>query len=170
MKWLAQLMCGYQIWNLFACIVCAPFRNAAFLGHHTMTAVLSYLVCHPYGTYYVLFFLGVAELTNIPLGIVDIQRRFPSLVPIQVVRDLANAVFVFGFFALRIFVWMYVSAAFWVDTVELISSGASHDTRVSIFFLAGNAFMCFLQLFWAKKIGKFAWKMLRERMGHAKGA
>jgi len=163
MLWLASMMAGYQAWNFLACCVIPDFRNAANFLHHGLTSFLSVLVLNPYATYYVLFFLGVAELTNIPLGVVDLQRNFPSFVPSQKIQNAANATFAIGYGVLRIVVWTFMSSRFMYDSLSVLWNGTTHSVFTSVIFLGGNVAMTGLQYFWGYKIFKFAQKALRRK-------
>ena len=47
--------------------------------HHTLVAILAYFGLHPYVHADAMFFFGVAELTNIPLTVMDVFKYLPSL-------------------------------------------------------------------------------------------
>ena len=68
-----------------------------------------------YLPFYSLFYLGVAELSNIPLSMVDIQRTWPSVVPSSFVQNIANVSFALSFFALRIVMWTYLFLVFLLE-------------------------------------------------------
>ena len=78
-QFLGSMMLAYQIYNVGCAIMIADLNTMAFIGHHTMTALLSYFTMHPFVHYYALFFIGIAEATNFPLTFVDATKAFKTL-------------------------------------------------------------------------------------------
>ena len=72
-------MIFYQGWNLLLCFYCADLRDMAMIIHHALVTVLAYTGLYPYVHSDAMFFFGVAELTNVPLTIIDIFKYLPEL-------------------------------------------------------------------------------------------
>lgn len=150
-RYMAILMVAYQSWNFWMCALLKDYRTAESLGHHSVTAILSYFAIFPFVPYYVLFFIGVAEMTNIPLSIFDaikfmqLKNDFPKL------YSYSRVTFAVSFLIIRCVWWPIVSFDFWN---KMLGTGvfALHSPFVGIFFLIGNAFLTGLQFFWGSKI------------------
>lgn len=163
---LSAVMVAYQSWNTLCCLYLPRHRTIANMVHHLITVTLGLCLFNPtYLPFYSLFYLGVAELSNIPLSMVDIQRTWPSLVPSSFVQNLANVSFALSFFVLRIVIWTYVSIFFWKDSLEILSLNISHNPFMTKCFLIGCFPMTFLQYMWGYKILKFILKMMSKKKG-----
>jgi hypothetical protein len=152
-------MISYQGWNVLLCFFNADLRDPAMIGHHLATFSLAYFGLNPYVHYYALFFFGFAEITNIPLTMVDIFKYFPDLKEkFPTLNELCRVSFALSFIVLRLIVWPYVSYTFWVGSINLLQSGEAHSSFVVFVFLAANIFLTGLQFFWGSKIFGFLFK------------
>ena len=141
--------------------------SVQFLLHHIVTATLSYFICvHGVYHYYAIFFLGIVELSSIPLTIVDIMKQTPSLKgKWPTTTHIARLAFAGTFFLTRILGWTAVSVLFWRQNLVWISEGRAASAPhtglnmvvVAIFF-GSNLFMTGLQYFWFSKIVAMATK------------
>ena len=154
-------MLAYQFANFLICAKLKEYRTASFIGHHLVTAALAYFATAPYLLYYGLFFFGVAEISSVPLNIVDLFKSFPEL---GEAHPSTNAffryVFVLSFFSIRVVAWPIVSYSFWMGSIELLRAGTSHSDFVVVFFLLANIFLTGLQFFWAYLISRQLYKMI----------
>lgn len=150
---LIPMLC-YQFWLIILCLVMNDLREIAMIGHHVVTFGLSYVCLHPILGYFVCFYFGLAELTNIPLTLYDTFKYFPELKKsMPILAELTKYLFVFGFYVLRIGIWSYVTYdMIKVDLYPLIVSGKAHSYPVMIFFLCAAAFLTGLQWLWGYKI------------------
>ena len=156
-------MICYQGWNLLLCFLNADLRDPAMIGHHAVTGTLAYFGLHPYLHFYGLFYFGVAELTNIPLTIVDIFKYYPDMKKhFPVVNEVARISFAVSFIILRLIIWPFYSYPFWVGSFELLFKEAPHSYFVVGFFLFANIFLTGLQFFWGSKIFGFLFKSEKE--------
>jgi hypothetical protein len=152
-------MIAYQGWNVVLCLLNADLRDPAMIGHHIATGSLAYFGLHPYVHYYALFFFGFSELTNIPLTMVDIFKYFPELKDnMSIVNEVCRVTFAVSFIAIRIIMWPIVSYQFWLDSFDLLQTGAAHSNFVVGVFLGANIFLTGLQFLWGSKIVGFLFK------------
>ena len=157
-------MLAYQVVNFLICALLKEYRTAQFIGHHVVTAMLSYFACAPFAQYYALFFFGVAETSSAPLGVVDFFKNFRSYADKYPTLNTAlRLAFVLSFFIIRVFVWPIISFQFWLQCFELLSAGKAHSNFVVYFFLFANIFLTGLQFFWATLIFKQVKRMLYPR-------
>jgi hypothetical protein len=160
---LAAVMFGYQSWNFVMCIYVKEYRNATTLGHHGATALLSYHVAAPFVHYYAFFYIGVAEISTIPLSFVDLNKYFPELVHGYLwVVEGCKKLFALLFFACRVILWPIVSVSFWRDNWPSVTGESPvHDKSVLYFFLFCNTGLTFLQFYWG-------WLIIKSLLGGVK--
>lgn len=158
-------MISYQGWNFLLCLFNRDLCDPAMLGHHAVTAALAYFGLAPYLHYMGLFYFGIAELTNVPLTVVDIFKYFPDLAKqYPILNDLCRYSFALSFIILRLIVWPIFSYTyFWTGSIDLIRSEKAHSLFVVIFFLSANVFLTFLQFFWGSKIFGFLFKSSKSK-------
>ena len=149
-------MLAYQLYNIICACTIADLRTPAFIGHHAMTALLSYFTLAPFVHYYALFFIGIAEATNFPLTFVDATKAFKSLRgAFPCANQFFRIAFALSFFAVRMIWWPIVSLDFWRLSLAALREGTAHSTFVVGTFLVGNVFLTGLQFFWGFRLVKF---------------
>lgn len=152
-------MLSYQGWNVLLCLFNADLRDPAMIGHHIATFSLAYFGLNPYVHYYALFFFGFAEMTNIPLTLVDIFKYFPDLKEkYPTLNEICRISFAVSFIIIRLIIWPYISYGFWVGSIDLLQSGKAHSPFVVFVFLGANIFLTGLQFLWGSKIFGFLFK------------
>jgi len=156
-------MIGYQLWDLAVCLAVPSLRSPASLGHHSLTALLTYLCTYPYIHYYSLFFVGVSEVSTIALAVMDIFKVLPHLAErYPVANGNARIAFAVLFLLIRVLYWPTVCYSFWMDSLVLLNSSAPHSTASVMTFLLANTLLTLLQFYWGylvilgimKKFGK----------------
>jgi hypothetical protein len=131
--------------------------SVAFVGHHASTALLSWFVMGPFVHYYALFFIGVAEVSNMPLTVVDACKAFKPLRKIvPTLNTLSRLSFAVSFVVIRIVWWPIVSFGFWQLSLEALRTGSAKNSAVVGVFLVGNVFLTGLQFLWGAKLVDFA--------------
>ena len=149
-------MLAYQGWNIVLCFFVKDLMDIKMIGHHLATFSLGYFGLYPYLHYYGLFFFGFAEVTNIPLTLVDAFRYSPVLKEkFSWLNDLSRGIFGAAFIVIRLVMWPYYSYLFWVGSVDLLQSGKAHSNFVVSFFLLANIFLTGLQFLWGSTIISF---------------
>jgi len=153
----ACAMMGFQMYELLCCIPSPRLRGGSFefVGHHTIVLLLSYL-CY-YHQAYLFFspcFMGVAEISSLPLSFVDLFKHFKSLRDhFPIANEVVRVGFAVTFLACRGFYWPYCSIAFWKTCLGLISAGVQPLSQpIVATFLFCNIAMTGLQWFWASLI------------------
>jgi hypothetical protein len=162
-------MLSYQGWNVLLCFFNADLRDPAMIGHHLATFSLAYFGLNPYVHYYGLFFFGFAELTNVPLTMVDIFKYFPDLKEkMPIVNEICRVSFAISFIIVRLLIWPYISYQFWLGSLELLNNQTAHSVFVVLVFLGANIFLTGLQFFWGSKIFGFLFKKEKKHK-HSSG-
>lgn len=187
-------MINYQGWNVVLCLLLEVLGDPSMIAHHIVTGSLAYLGLHPYLHLRGLFFLGIAEVTNIPLTFFDVCKKFESIgktaasrkarlefkgegegpeLQKSALHEASQAIFALSFIVFRLVLWPYHCYFFWSGSVDLIVSGHHgneqvHSRLVVIYFLVSNVFLTGLQIFWGKQIVEGLLKAL-GLMGSGKG-
>merc|ERR550537_2189725 len=132
-QWLASVMLAYQLWNFLNSVLLRDLRQLEMFAHHAMTAYLCFEGMRPYVHYYVFYFIGVAELTNVPLTLYDAMKMFPRL------RELCPRVYAFAqlsfavsFMVLRNVFWTLVSVDFWYRSIAALTGDSVHSTTTVV--------------------------------------
>lgn len=139
-------------------------KAPALIAHHVMTGVLAVLAVAPaaYCHCYIIFFAGVAELSNVPLAFLELAKLLPPhtlRAACPLLHAAAIAAFGVSFGALRLVCWPVVAATFWTDSLQALRDG--HATRyVVLIYLAANAVLTLMQLAWGLKLAQ----KLRRRL------
>lgn len=172
---LAIPMMFFQGWNLLLCFWCADLRDLTMIIHHLLVTILAYMGCAPYIHLEAVFFFGVAELTNIPLTMIDIFKYLPWLRQTYPwLYDLTRTAFAILFIILRLITWPMQCWNFWMSSGVLICrhygfeaesifasmlsykiTVAPHSILVVVFFVAANLMLTALQYFWGVTIFGF---------------
>jgi TLC domain len=176
-------MISYQGWNFILCLFVPELRDVAMLGHHFVTLSLAYFGLHPYLHYFGLYYFGVAELTNVPLTLVDVfkylgeepkkkelKKKDPDNYKDEyhTINEVSRVSFAVSFIGLRLIAWPVISLSFWNDSYQLLSGGKAHSNFVVGYFLFANLFLTGLQFFWGSKIFGFLFKKKAKKTDSTK--
>ena len=159
-------MISYQGWNFLLCVLSfsksitggTDLWDPAMIGHHFVTGSLAYFGLAPYLHFYGLFYFGIAELTNIPLTVMDVFKYFKDMATANpTLNSITRTTFAISFIILRLVIWPIYSYPFWVGSLKLIGYGESEDGKIHSYFVVGfflfaNIFLTSLQFFWGSKI------------------
>lgn len=180
MNHLAIPMFFFQGWNLLLCFVCPDLGDTMMIVHHSLVVVLAYMGMRPYVHAAAMFFFGMAELTNVPLTVIDIFKYLPWLKKsFPQVNEAVRAIFAVLFIILRMVVWPYFCYPFWVRSAQLIlrhcgmsdeltapfhitglvgalpAETQCHSIFVVVFFVAANLMLTVMQYIWGVTIFGF---------------
>lgn len=74
-------MLAHCAWDLVLYISIPELREPSLIVHHIVTALLGYLALYPvaFAHYYDIYFAGVAEISNIPLSVLEAFKLLPQL-------------------------------------------------------------------------------------------
>jgi hypothetical protein len=130
-------------------------RSAVMLGHHAFTFMLAYLcVMGPYGHYYIAFFFGLVEVSNLPLTAIEVLGYFPAVkARFPMIKTLNEYLFVLLFFFFRVFCWPVIGYEFIVGNLTLLAQPAVLRSAEAVYFyILGISGLTGLQIMWAWKI------------------
>ena len=140
------------------------------LGHHVTALLLAVLVYYAQAfQFYAPAFMGLPELSSLPLAFVDLFKHFPSLRKgVPAANELARNIFAVTFLAVRGCYWPYCSVAFWRsafaamadENAQLLARPIVHT------FLVCNVLMTALQWYWASIILTAIVRLLRGDPRH----
>jgi hypothetical protein len=135
-------MLCYQIWNFCVCVFFKDFRTPDAIGHHIVTGMLANFGYDPFGQYYALFYFGIAEVSSIPLTLMDGFKFVPALARnYPAVNNACKVSFALSFFLVRIFIWPFVSYGLFNRCMDVLMSGEAHSNFVVCYFLFANIFL-----------------------------
>ena len=128
----------------------------ALLLHHGFTALLGMLALWPlpFAHHYDIFFAGLGELSNVPLGVLEVFKLVPALRErFPLAYERAFTAFAIVFAVLRLVYWPIVSFNFWSDNL-VAHQTSSHRAppAVIVIYLLGNAVLTGLQVAWGAKL------------------
>ena len=70
---------AFQTWDFAVSFLHKELNAPEMLAHHSLAALLCYWgLTMPYMHYYAIYFMGVAEVSSVPLVLVDICKYYPS--------------------------------------------------------------------------------------------
>jgi hypothetical protein len=125
------------------------------VAHHVLTALLGVLavVPAPFAHHYDLFFIGVAEASSVPLGVMELCKLLPAFRTAHPrLHRAARRCFAFAFVALRLLYWPVVSLRFWRDAVGVLWRGEAHSPGVALLYLGANGVLTAMQAVWGRRL------------------
>lgn len=141
-----------QAYELLACWFSPRLRGplGEMVAHHVVAGFLSTLIsmrgCFQH---YAVFFTGVAEVSSVPLAVVDLFKHFPRLREhYRLTNEVVRNVFAATFLACRTFAWSYVSLSFWRDSFGALGTTTTIENTIYIFMVC-NVGMTLLQWYWS---------------------
>jgi len=156
----AFLMTGFQMYEVTCCVLAPKLsgKTGEHLAHHISVLILTPLAAgNEYLYYYSPFFMGVTELSSLPLSLMDFFKAFPHMAKrYPTLSESVRTVFAVLFLLLRVLYWPVVSSQFWMDTIDELNSGRrlGKPLYVMIAYWVGNVLLTALQLFWGSLIVK----------------
>ena len=144
--------CGFQIWDFLISLGHEKLNSIEMLLHHSLAAALCLAGLQlGFAQYYGLFFMGVTEISSLPLVYVDLGKYYPELVRRRPGTDLFFKV-VFGllFIAVRDVLFIKYSIQLWKDSFAVLEAGTTKFPNLVKGFLVTNLFFNVLQIMWTK--------------------
>mmetsp|Transcript_26922 Transcript_26922/g.45449 ORF Transcript_26922/g.45449 Transcript_26922/m.45449 type:complete len:269 (-) Transcript_26922:213-1019(-) len=144
----------YQLWNFLFSLAVKELRDPVSLLHHIASGLCAFFSMHPFLQYYGLFFYGVPEVSSVPLTIVSLSKSFPFIKEdYPRLHNIGKWTFGVLFIIIRLVMWTYTSAFYWIDIVRLLTSDEPpHSMFVVGFFCFSNLLLTSMQYFWGYKI------------------
>ncbi|CAM9625416.1 unnamed protein product, partial [Sphacelaria rigidula] len=118
-------------------------------------------VADSYVHWYAIFYLGISEISSIPLVFVDVFKYFPNVAAkFSTVNHFLRITFALVFILVRGLYWPTVSARHLYDTFQNIQAGTVHSYPVMMFCTLCNFVLTLMQWYWSYLIVRAALKML----------
>jgi hypothetical protein len=146
----------FQSWNLILCLINGKdLYDPTMLVHHALTALAAGAGLYPFMQQYATFFIGLVELSGIPLTFIDVFKYFPGLARrYPLVNSLSRSSFAVLFLTLRVVLYPVYCYRLSVELLQLLRSGGAHSTGVVCIFLLEIIFFVLLQQYWGWKVVK----------------
>lgn len=168
----AQLLC----WDIPTGLIVPSMREGVMIVHHVLMMGMAYLGLSMLG-YYGVYFLGVVELSSIPLQIMNIFKpesvnELTKIHPLfNLLNEVSRILFAIAFILVRAVHFPYISFAYVLpDVFQMLQkpsmSTADRYTLHAIWF--SNLTLTLLQLYWATLIFKGLQKLLFPKQEKAK--
>ena len=118
---------AFQTWDFAVSFLHKELNAPEMLAHHSLAALLCYWgLTMPYMHYYAIYFMGVAEVSSVPLVLVDICKYYPEFAKrFPLVDLLSKLAFAAAFVAVRDVFWVYTAVTVWKDGVGILRRGTS---------------------------------------------
>ena len=167
---LASVQTGYQVYNFVMCCVIEEFRTPIHLGHHAAVAILCYQTStYNFLHYFCLYFAGIAELSSVPLGVIDGAKYLPEF-GAAFPSFISGCKYAFAvlFLIVRVIVWPVMSYQFLSVGIPLAlgsnTDGRTLHSNVALWtYILGQIFLTPLQFYWFSLILKMATKQLKSQ-------
>jgi hypothetical protein len=154
---LAALNFMFQAWDFAVSLTIPEHKTAIMLMHHSMASLVAWCsIQHQYLHYYGVFFLGLSEVSSIPLVFLDLAKYFPP-VPDTLfdkwIGIVCGPVFCLCFIYYRVVLWWPESWRLFQDVRAVTATGHAEKLRpgatwVLYLFLFCNIPLGCLQLYW----------------------
>jgi len=154
---LIKLMAAFQTYEVLIALYVPKLRGPGcqMLIHHVATLTLSVVgLGFQYTHFYALFFLGMVEISSVPLSVMDMFKFFPALAARHpVLAENTKVLFAVSFLPTRVLYFPYMSAGFWADAFIDLSAGIV-PVWVVMTFLVSNLILTGLQFYWGSLVIK----------------
>ena len=159
---IGEVQIAFQAWDFLISLFNSELNSVEMLLHHAMTGLLCYwMLSLPYMSFYGIYFMGVCEISSLPLSVVDFMRFFPDYKDKYPLINMINSL-LFGvlFVWFRIIKWIQYSAGAWRDSMHVLKMKKLPVPRsVVVGVLVLNVFFTALQIVWCGLLFKEAKKM-----------
>ncbi len=171
-RWLSAIAFGELVlWDIPCGTILVPsLRDPLMFGHHVAMAWVAYIGFAHLPSHYYLFFMGVTELSSIPLAIVDIfhPNKMAALTQsskgLAALNEVARISFVLLFLSVRALYFPYVVLVKMTpDIIECFNSGSAlvEARKTDLYVILVSALgLTVLQLYWATLVIKQVSKLL----------
>lgn len=153
----------YQVYNTAMCFLYEELFDTTMVLHHTVVVLLQLIGFSPFLHSEAFFFIGIAEITNIPLTWMDIckkkpewRKRWPTT------HTLCQLVFAISFILIRMILWPIRAVPVWHKLINLMLTGECRSTAVALGFIIISGILTVMQIVWGKKIVSIFCKSLFE--------
>jgi len=143
---------AFQLWDLLISYGRKELNSLEMLAHHALAATLCAIGLHVgFVQYYGIYFLGVTEVSSLPLVYVDSCKFYPAMQRARPGLDLvAKVLFGLSFVAVRDVYFIKYSKTLWEDSLKVLGDGSAKFPKLTVGFLCANVFFVILQLTWTK--------------------
>ncbi|CAM9920549.1 unnamed protein product [Scytosiphon promiscuus] len=171
---IGQVNLAFQFYDLVATLFIQRLCKVEMIIHHSLSTLMCYFLMRDWVTapcvrhgdlcyvhYYAIFFLGISEVSSIPLSVVDVFKYFPDVAArYRGLNSMLRISFALLFILLRVCYWPVVAGRHLLDTIGSVQAGTVHNAGVVGFFTVCNLTLTLMQFYWGYLIIRAAAKML----------
>ncbi len=152
----------YQIWNtIYSVFLIKDLCRAEMYGHHIVTAFVQYLGLNGFMNYHAYFFIGLVEISNVFLTIVDIPRFVPEFSGNwPILHKTSQLGFITSFILLRMILWPCIAVPVIRDLIFMLRDSTAHSESVVSLFILATLALTYLQFKWGWKIAQMGWQIV----------
>jgi len=156
----AQRLCLFHAaWEVKSFVDSVAHNDGVlFLFHHIGAFFLSLVAMQPVYHVYVCYFLGLIELSSIPLPAVAMLDESLGLGPdglgkkLPVAKDFFGGLFALFFLTVRVAVWIVVGRNYFVDSFAVLHGDDCKSVPLIVGFIVALVLFTILQLIWAVEL------------------
>lgn len=169
---LATFFTAFQLWTFIVCPFIPEMCSVVMIIHHILSITVGWL-CLQYQYFhdYAPFFLGISELSSIPLILNTLSQYFPPTLSSDITilqksfrPDIFGLIFAILFGYYRVYHWIFVSYQFWGDCLFVMKQQPTKKRKnarlVLTVTLVINLLLTSLQLYWFGIILGKVWEVV----------
>jgi len=153
---IASVFFALQVWDFLVSPFIPEFFTVIFMTHHFLAALVGWFCLeYQFLHYYAFFFLGLSEMSSIPLVVITVSETFPPTPNTfySMLCNVAQPCFVVLFAYYRVFQWGKVSYMLWSDSYYVLSNGVAEKFRpgksyILYITLLINILLSLMQIYW----------------------
>jgi len=147
---------AFQVWDFLISPMIPEFFTGVMMVHHLLAGIGGWFCLqHQHFHYYAAFYLGLSEISSIPLVLMTLSNYFPPPpnTIYSTIATLAGPAFALTFGYFRVYQWGKLSIRLWLDCYYVLSKGLAEQYRpgksyVLYSTLVITALLSGLQLYW----------------------
>jgi len=157
---IVETMAAFMVWDFVTTLVSKEICKLEYLLHHGLAGVMAMIsaTSGPHGgflLYYVPFFMGVTEISSVPLALVDLFRMFKPLAKAApTLNEACRMTFAVLFLAFRCIYWPVVTVDFWRHAIHA-------PFYLMVWWYIANIILTGLQYYWGMLIIKGILRKIR---------
>jgi len=169
---LANFFTAFQLWTFIVCPFIPEMSSVVMMVHHSLSITVGWF-CLEYQYFhdYAPFFLGISELSSIPLIFNTLGGYFPPTLSSDITilqktfnSDIFAPIFALLFGYYRVYHWIFVSYRFWGDCLFVMKQQPTEERKntrlVLTVTLVINFLLTALQLYWFRIILGKVWEVV----------
>ena len=146
-------MMWYQFWNVVFALLIKDLFAIDSVVHHVLTGFTQCLGFNGFLNYHSYFFIGIVEMSSLPLAIVDMTRYDVDFDKRHsVLYHCCKTAFALSFVVTRNIIWPFMAIPCLIDLYQIIITGKAHSVPIVAGFMLVTVLLTLLQMKWGYKV------------------